>query len=109
MLEQEYVNNQRLYKFLIITNEFIEAVMLEETVIEGDTNQYYKNSIYSLKSEYMHDELRFMRFQYPNGGSYHWAYVIIDSNSVAEISQHKWGLCINILLLTMDKKSRILI
>lgn len=65
--------------------------MLEETVIEVDVSQYYKNSIYTLKPEYMHDELRFMQFQYPNGGSYRWAYVIIDSNSVAKVSQHKWG------------------
>lgn len=81
----------KLYKFLLITDYVIEAVMLETYAIKADINNHHKNSIFTLKPEYMHDELRFMRFQYPNGGSYRWAYVIIDSNSVAKISQHKWG------------------
>jgi hypothetical protein len=78
----------KLYKFLLITDEVIEQATDNKMKITGD---YHKNSIYALKEEFMHNELRLMRFQYPNGGSYRWAYVIIDSNSVAKISQHKWG------------------
>lgn len=59
--------------------------------IVGDADNYNKNSIYALKDEFKHNEFRLLRFWYPNGGCYRWAYVIIDSNSVAKISHHKWG------------------
>lgn len=91
MLEQNKIEYQRLYKFLLITDRVIRAVMQGEPVVKGDINNYHKNSIFALKSEFMHNELRFMRFQYPNGGTYRWAYVIIDYDAVSEISKYKWG------------------
>jgi len=85
------MNSIKLYKFLLIADGVIESAMDNRNEIAGDKNNYHKNSIFTLKPEFMHDELRFMRFQYPNGGSYRWAYVIIDNDAVGKINNYKWG------------------
>lgn len=83
-------NNLKLYKFLIITDTVLEAV-INESVKEGDISNYHKNSIFTLSPKFLHNELCFMRFQYPNGGTYRWAYVIVDNDAVGEICKYKWG------------------
>ncbi len=79
----------KLYKFLLITDKVVQSEM--KCIIEGNYNDYWKNSIYLLNNEIGYDHIRFMRFRYPNGGYNQWAYVIIDGDAAGKLSKYKWG------------------
>ncbi|MFA9379158.1 MAG: hypothetical protein ACERKZ_20785 [Lachnotalea sp.] len=79
----------KLYKFLLISDDVVNLSM--DLIQDGGKNNYHKNSIFALKEEFGYDDIRFIKFRYPNGASYDWAYTIIDTEDVSKISNYKWG------------------
>lgn len=79
----------KLYKFLLISDEVVNLSM--DLIQDGGENNYHKNSIFALKEDLGYDDIRFIKFRYPNDASYNWAYAIIDTEDVSKISGYKWG------------------
>lgn len=79
----------KLYKFLLISDNVIHDIM--ELIEDGGESNYHKNSIYAIKKEFLDINIAFIRFRYPNEGTYPWAYTIIDKDDIVSVSKYKWG------------------
>lgn len=62
-----------------------------ELIEDGGESNYHKNSIYAIKKEFIDVNIAFVRFRYPNEGTYPWAYTIIDKDDIVSASKYKWG------------------